>query len=204
MPQDAMITLTGYLGRDRQIRETQQRTVVRRQPPTRLEFHLGDFKRYEDVLFESAWHEETIASREYAGLALPTYPVRRTADETIWHRVIVWNRVRCWTELAQGRAGRDHRAQELPYSRWTERFSGSNWSTSKPSRPIIVRGSVAPGTGRSFGTALVVLLRARYCRELVLSGHASWSREGPPSAATIKSHRNETLPGESNRTLAST
>ena len=91
MQQDAMITLTGYLGRDRQIRETQQRTVVRRQPPTRLEFHLGDFKRYEDVLFESAWHEETIPSREYAVLALATHQWKDGKDETIWHRVIVWN-----------------------------------------------------------------------------------------------------------------
>jgi len=91
MPQDAMITLTGYLGRNRQIRETQERTVARRQPPTRLEFHLGDFKRYEDVLFDSAWHEDTIPSREYAVLSLATHQWKDGKDTTIWYRVIVWN-----------------------------------------------------------------------------------------------------------------
>ena len=91
MQQDATITLTGYLGQDRQIRETQERTVVRIQPPTRLEFHLGDYKRYDDVLFESARHEETLPSREYSVLSLATHQWKGGKNETTWHRVIVWN-----------------------------------------------------------------------------------------------------------------
>jgi single-stranded DNA-binding protein len=91
MQQDAMITLTGYLGRDRQIRETQGRDVLRREPPTRLEFHLGDFKRYEEYLQDSGWYEATTPSREYAILALATSQWKDGKDQTTWYRVVVWN-----------------------------------------------------------------------------------------------------------------
>ena len=43
MQQDATITLTGYLGQDRQIRETQM-SLLGFQPPTRLEFQLVDLE----------------------------------------------------------------------------------------------------------------------------------------------------------------
>ncbi len=67
------ITLTGYLGRDREIRTTHQRTYT---------------ARYYDQVTEG-WTESeiTLATREYALLSVAT----REGRKTTWHRVICWN-----------------------------------------------------------------------------------------------------------------
>ena len=65
--------------------------MPRFEPPTRLEFHLGGYKRYENVLFNSARYEATLPSREFALLSLATHQRKGGTTKTTWHRVIVWH-----------------------------------------------------------------------------------------------------------------
>ena len=85
------VTLTGFLGQDREIRETQERTYTRREPATRLEFHLADELQYEDVLENEGEHDITVGSREYALLSLATHRWQDGQQITSWHRIIAWN-----------------------------------------------------------------------------------------------------------------
>ena len=85
------ITLTGFLGKDREIRETRERTYTRREPATRLEFHCGGALRYEDVLPNRGDHEVTVPSRQYALLSLATHRWQGSEQTTTWHRIVAWN-----------------------------------------------------------------------------------------------------------------
>jgi len=71
------VTLTGYLGADREIRTTSERTYTAR--------------RYNPVAECKDEYEITVPSRDYIRLSLATH--RRVGREwkTEWHRVICWN-----------------------------------------------------------------------------------------------------------------
>jgi single-stranded DNA-binding protein len=83
------VTLTGYLGQDRQIRQTQERTYER-WVPTTFDLHLEDKVERDDVVL---WDrgEHTVPSREYALLSLATHRFQDGAQVTTWHRIVAWN-----------------------------------------------------------------------------------------------------------------
>jgi single-stranded DNA-binding protein len=71
------ITLIGYLGRDREIRTTRQRTYT---------------ARYWNAVAED-WTETEVTppTRDYALLSLATHHGTNGHRKTSWHRVICWN-----------------------------------------------------------------------------------------------------------------
>ncbi len=71
------ITLTGYLGGDREIRETRERSYTAR--------------RYESLTDELVEHEVTVPSRDYIRFSLATHRKVNGSWQTLWHRVICWN-----------------------------------------------------------------------------------------------------------------
>jgi len=83
------VTLTGYLGQDRQIRQTQERTYERWMPTT-FDLHLESKVERDDVVL---WDrgEHTVPSREYALLSLATHRFRDGAQVTTWHRIVAFN-----------------------------------------------------------------------------------------------------------------
>jgi len=83
------VTLTGYLGQDRQIRQTQERTYERWMPTT-FDLHLEDKVQRDDVVL---WDrgEHTVPAREYALLSLATHRFQDGAQVTTWHRIVAWN-----------------------------------------------------------------------------------------------------------------
>ena len=83
------VTLTGYLGQDRQIRQTQERTYER-WVPTTFDLHLEDKVERDDVVL---WDrgEHTVPSREYALLSLATHRFQDGAQVTTWHRIVAFN-----------------------------------------------------------------------------------------------------------------
>ena len=106
-----MVLLTGYLGRDRQIRET--RLSVSSASPLPGSNSTSVTQRRNGRKDSLVTEQRRPARVRHPGSRLLA---RRTADQTSWYRVVVWNPVCCRMELAQGRPGQDHRAQELPYS----------------------------------------------------------------------------------------
>ena len=85
------VTLTGYLGNDPDIRETEERTYTEPQPPTRLEYHLGGVMQYDELLEEAAEYDVTSPSREYAVFSLAEHTSQNGKNATKWHRVMAWN-----------------------------------------------------------------------------------------------------------------
>lgn len=88
------VTLTGYLGRDPEIRDTRERTLTRTDRPESPVFvHRGvrvpDSEH--DICEPAAEYDVTIPSREYAVLSLATHTWRGRERITTWHRLIVWN-----------------------------------------------------------------------------------------------------------------
>jgi single-stranded DNA-binding protein len=83
------VTLTGYLGQDREIRATQERTCTAFVPTT-FEFHHADKIEHDEVDYLEVG-EHTIPSREYALLSLATHRWQDGAQITTWHRIIAWN-----------------------------------------------------------------------------------------------------------------
>ena len=83
------VTLTGYLGQDREIRQTQERTYER-WVPTTFDLHLEDKVERDDVVL---WDrgEHTVPSREYALLSLATHRFQDGAQVTTWHRIVAFN-----------------------------------------------------------------------------------------------------------------
>lgn len=72
-----LITLTGHLGCDREIRTTRERTYTARY--------------YDSITEEWKESERTPPTREYALLRLATKEQRNGSRQTRWHRVICWN-----------------------------------------------------------------------------------------------------------------
>ena len=88
------ITLTGYLGKDPQIRETQERTYTQASQPQTLIFeHAGRrvYDRADDIAEEPAEYDVTVPSRAFAVLSLATHDWVGPERLTTWHRVVVWN-----------------------------------------------------------------------------------------------------------------
>ena len=85
------ITLTGYLGADPDIRETEERNYTEPLPPTRLEYHRGGVMQYDEVFEEAGEYDVTVPSREYAVFALAEHASENGQRRTKWHRVIAWN-----------------------------------------------------------------------------------------------------------------
>ncbi|MCP3957372.1 MAG: hypothetical protein GY719_05930 [bacterium] len=88
------ITLTGYLGKDPEIRETQERTLTRQTPAPRLIFEHAGLRhpdRADDIAEEPAEYDVTVPARAYAVLSLATHNWAGRERITTWHRVVVWN-----------------------------------------------------------------------------------------------------------------
>ena len=88
------LTLTGYLGKDPEIRDTQERTFTWQTPAQRLIFeHAGVTiaDRADDIAEEAAEYDVTVPSREYALFSLATHTWEGRERITTWHRVVVWN-----------------------------------------------------------------------------------------------------------------
>ena len=71
------VTLTGYLGANREIRETRERSYTAR--------------RYDSMTDELVDHEVTVPSRDYIRFSLATHCRVNGSWQTLWHRVICWN-----------------------------------------------------------------------------------------------------------------
>lgn len=88
------ITLTGYLGKDPEIRETEERTCTRQTPARALIFEHAGARvpdRVDDIAEEPAEYDVTIPSREFAVLSLATHAWVGRDRITTWHRIVVWN-----------------------------------------------------------------------------------------------------------------
>lgn len=72
-----LITLTGFLGSDREIRFTQGRTRTA--------------TRYNEIAEMEEEYEVTTSGREYAVLSLATQQLVAGQWKTVWLRLIVWN-----------------------------------------------------------------------------------------------------------------
>ncbi len=89
------VTLTGYLGSDREIRWTPERTEIR--------------KRRNRIALMDEEVEVTIPGRPYAVLSLATPERVQGQWKTTWHRLVCWNVYRTMEHIAVrlGRKG-DH------------------------------------------------------------------------------------------------
>jgi len=89
-----VITVTGYLGKDPEIRDTSERTVTLRELPPSLVFEHSGVQtpdRIDDICEEPAEYDVTLPTREYAVLSLATHRWEGGQRVTTWHRVVVWN-----------------------------------------------------------------------------------------------------------------
>ncbi len=89
-----IITLTGYLGKDPEIRETAERTYTRKTQARPLFFEYKGRTtpdRAEDVCEEPAEYDVTVPPRDFAVLSLATHTWDGKKRITTWHRVVVWN-----------------------------------------------------------------------------------------------------------------
>ncbi len=88
------ITLTGYLGKDPEIRDTRERTLTLRERPATLIFEHNGAQvtdRTYDLCEEPAEYDVTPPTREYAVFSLAVHRWEGGRRKTSWHRVIVWN-----------------------------------------------------------------------------------------------------------------
>ena len=88
------VTLTGYLGKDPEIRDTQEKTVTLTERPALIVFEYDGktvLDREDDLMEQPAEYDVTYPSREYGVLSLATHRWDGKRRITSWHRVIVWN-----------------------------------------------------------------------------------------------------------------
>ena len=88
------VTLTGYLGKDPEIRDTRERTITLRERPATLIFEHNGAQvpdRTYDLCEEPAEYDVTPPTREYAVFSLAVHRWQGGRRKTTWHRVIVWN-----------------------------------------------------------------------------------------------------------------
>lgn len=71
------VTLIGYLGKDRQILDTRERSYTA--------------MRYNDLAGRKVETEIPIPSQEYARLSLATHQWERGRQVTRWHRLVAWD-----------------------------------------------------------------------------------------------------------------
>jgi single-stranded DNA-binding protein len=70
-------TLEGFLGKDRRILGTRERTYTA--------------MRYNDLAGREVETEITVPSRDFARLSLATHRWKSGRQETRWHQLVVWN-----------------------------------------------------------------------------------------------------------------
>jgi single-stranded DNA-binding protein len=91
---EQILTLTGYLGRDPQLRETRSRTLTRTETRQRqfVYDHAGR-RTYDDfdIVEDQLEYEVTYLPRTFAVLSLATHTWDRGNRSTAWHRVVAWN-----------------------------------------------------------------------------------------------------------------
>ena len=88
------ITLTGYLGKDPEIRETQERTFTRQSHVETLIFEHHGVRTPDrpcDICEEPAEYDVTVPPREYAVFSIATHDWVGRERITTWHRGIIWN-----------------------------------------------------------------------------------------------------------------
>ncbi len=88
------ITLTGYPGKDPEIRDTAERTITLRERHQSCVFEYAGTcspDRPQDITEEPAEYDFTLPTREYAVLSLATHRWEGRERITTWHRVVVWN-----------------------------------------------------------------------------------------------------------------
>lgn len=71
------LTLTGYLGADREIRTTRERT--------------GTARHYNPVIDDWEEHDWSASGRSYARLSLATHKKTASGWQSAWHQLVVWN-----------------------------------------------------------------------------------------------------------------
>ena len=89
-----ILTLTGYLGKDPQIRTTQPRTLSRTYCRTeRFYFEHAGRRSYDDydVVEDRAEVEFTTTPRTFAVLSLATHEWKAGKRTTTWHRIVAWS-----------------------------------------------------------------------------------------------------------------
>ncbi len=88
------ITLTGYLGKNPEIRDTAERTItLRERHQTSVFEYAGTCSpdRPQDITEEPAEYEYTLTPRDNAVLSLAPHRWEGKERITTWHRVVVWN-----------------------------------------------------------------------------------------------------------------
>ncbi len=91
---NATVTLIGYLGKDPEIRDTEERTFTQKTLGQQLIFeHRGarTLDRDCDIAEAAPEYDVTVPSREYAVFSLATHGWEGKKRITTWHRVVVWN-----------------------------------------------------------------------------------------------------------------
>ena len=89
-----IVTLTGYLGRDPEIRQTREKIFTRYQAPQPCLFEYAGRTIADaatDLLKEPVPVEAHYHCRDYAVLSLASHRWQGRRRITNWHRVIVWN-----------------------------------------------------------------------------------------------------------------
>ena len=81
MTDPTRLTLIGYLGKDREVRETRERTKIRT-------VHNPVTESDEEI-------EVTIPSRSYLKLSLAAHELTREGRVTRWHDLVLWNPHHC-------------------------------------------------------------------------------------------------------------
>ncbi len=84
------VTLTGYLGNDPVIGETEPRTWTR-STTNCCKLQLGDTVQPDDFALLDGEEDVTAPAREYALLNLATHQQIAGRRRTTWHRIVAWN-----------------------------------------------------------------------------------------------------------------
>lgn len=91
---EQILTLTGYLGRDPELRDTRSRTVTRTETRQRqfVYDHAGR-RTYDDfdIVEDHVEYDLTYPPRTFAVLSLATHIWDRGQRSTTWHRIIAWS-----------------------------------------------------------------------------------------------------------------
>jgi single-stranded DNA-binding protein len=119
------VTLTGYLGNDPAIGETEPRTWTR-YTTNCCKLRLGDNVQPDDFALLDGEEDVTAPAREYAVLNLATHQQIAGRRRTTWHRIVVWNADRT-----------EHRAVRLSRKGDQVRVTGRpSWFKSRDGRKV--------------------------------------------------------------------
>ena len=87
------VTLTGYLGRDPQFRETKPRTIKSEIREERFIFENGGERVWDeyDIVEEHALYDIETTPRTYAVMSLAVHHWESGKRETTWERIVAWD-----------------------------------------------------------------------------------------------------------------